>query len=151
MTLYAGVIISILISLALCVTKKSRDYLVKYYKESKKSMIWNGLIAYLDGFLISYCIQLTTAFKENNQEVNLKSSLNIILYTLIVFVTQIIIVLKLKSTSILELNSQSTKEKIGYLVRDYQLRDQLPYSKYFLSLSFALRTIVIFTVAFLPE
>ena len=63
-TMYAGVIFSLVSSLTLCITKKSRDILKKYLKECKETMIWNGLIAFLDACYISYCLQLASAIKD---------------------------------------------------------------------------------------
>ena len=91
-TMYAGVIFSLVTSLVLCIRKNSREILIKYLRECKQTMIWNGSIAFLDACLIGYCLQLKSSFSaiydENNDVPNkIGAVVKTIVYTFVVFIT----------------------------------------------------------------
>ena len=147
---YAAFVIIVLGSVLLFAIQKTRQMIKTKIKKLKETMIWNGLIAFVDTCLVTYCLKFSSIAQTlSREEQGLTKKIQLIAeisaYSIIVFVSQILILRKLKGTSNTELKSKESQKLLGYLTRDVQLRQDLKQSKYFFSLSLALRSLIVFT------
>ena len=147
---YAAFVIMVVGSVVLFAIQKTRQMIKTKIKKVKETMIWNGLIAFVDTCLVTYCLKFSyvaqSLFKEEQGLTKrIQLIVEITVYSIIVFVSQILVLGKLKGISNTELKSKESQKLFGYLTRDVQLREDLKLSKYFFSLSLALRSVVVFT------
>lgn len=56
--LYAGCLAAFLASLIFFTCKKPRGILIQKFLKFKTQMVWNGLITFLEGCFVNYCILL---------------------------------------------------------------------------------------------
>ena len=108
-------------------------------------MIWNGILGTIDICYIGYCLQFLKSAK-SIQKVDSKEVLNLIKYFFLVFVSQIIIIKKLRNNNADYLNSKESKDRIGILTQDVVVRQELKYGKFIYPLNQFLKAVVIFTV-----
>ena len=110
-TVYLGLMVAAIGSIILLLFKKSRDWLFKQLKEYRKSMVWNGILGTIDVCYISYCLQLAKAVQNvDNEDAEqgdkIKCIVEIVIYSIIVFVSQILVIAKLQMSSKEELRSK---------------------------------------------
>ena len=89
----------------------------------KEKMIWNGLIAFVDTCLVTYCIKfsiIAQSLLKEEQDFTKRIQLiaEISVYSVIIFVSQILILRKLKGISNTELKSMESQKLLGYITRD---------------------------------
>ena len=100
-TAYGAMLLPLIISIFFCFCEKTRKIAIIKLKAAKKAWVWNGLLAFLDACYINYCLLLAKfTFEEYNPDKQLKDQLgtiaSITIYIFLVFITQIIIIIKLK-------------------------------------------------------